>query len=202
MLKQTKTSFAIFAIVGIAVLGLLTLALMKDFGQLPEKQSESMGPIGVPYTLTDQNGAKFSSTQLQDKYQIVYFGFTVCPDICPMELQKITTALKEAGDSAAHIQPVFITIDPVRDTPAVLKDYLANFDKRYIGLTGTEEEIDAVLAGFKVYASKINDPKFSEYMMDHSSFIYFLGPNYELIRLFGKDDKPADIAAVLKAVKP
>ena len=199
MNKQKKTPVLIIALLLLGVASLLTLALLKDFGKLPAPAAEkSMGPIGAPFTLIDQNGEKFSSTELAPNYQLVYFGFTTCPDICPVELQKMTTALKESGTAAQHVQPVFITVDPVRDTPEAMKKYLANFDPHFIGLTGTEKEIDDVLAAFKVYAAKVEDDTYSDYLVDHSSFIYLLGPEFELIKLFGKDSKPSDVAAGIR----
>lgn len=177
------------------------LVLAAAFLLRPTDTPKTMGPIGVAYTLTDQNGQKFSSRQLKDKYQLVYFGFTFCPDICPTELQRMSAALRLANLPTDTITPVFISIDPLRDTPAVLKPYLANFHPDFIGLTGTEAQIDKVIDGYKVYAAKINDPKYTDYMMDHSSFIYLIAPGGDLLRLFTKDDTPETIAAFLKTLK-
>ena len=178
----------------IAVIALIALLYLR-----PTAPDNTMGPIGVSYTLTDQNGQKFASASLKNHYQLVYFGFTFCPDICPVELQKMTDAMRMADIPTGKLTPVFISIDPMRDTAAVLKAYLANFHPDFIGLTGTEAEIDSVIAGYKVYASKINDPKYSEYMMDHSSFIYLIAPDGNLLKLYSKTDTADAIAADLKA---
>ncbi len=178
----------------IAVIALIALLYLR-----PAAPDNTMGPIGVSYTLTDQNGQKFASASLKNHYQLVYFGFTFCPDICPVELQKMTDAMRMADIPTGKLTPVFISIDPMRDTAAVLKAYLANFHPDFIGLTGTEAEIDSVIAGYKVYASKINDPKYSEYMMDHSSFIYLIAPDGNLLKLYSKTDTADAIAADLKA---
>ncbi len=189
-----RTGLIIAAIIAVLILGAAYLLR-------PAERTDTMGPIGVSYTLTDQNGQSFSSKQLQDKYQLVYFGFTFCPDICPTELQRISDALRLADLPDGTITPVFISIDPLRDTPTVLKPYLAHFRPDFVGLTGTEAQIDKVIAGYKVYAAKINDPKYSDYMMDHSSYIYLIAPGGDLLKLFTKHDTPETIAAALKTLK-
>jgi protein SCO1/2 len=203
-MKKPSPASAIFGLLTIGLIAILALVIISKQDPLTSSApgQTSMGPIGAPYVLRDQDGNEFNSEKLADTYQLVYFGFTACPDICPVELQKMAQALLEAGDKAKQIQPVLITIDPARDTPDVLKKYLSNYDANFIGLTGTEAEIDAVIKSYKVYAAKVSDPKYDEYMMDHSSFIYFLGPHFELIDLFSKDDSAAAMAEQLKAKLP
>ena len=127
--------------------------------------------IGGPFTLTDQNGRKVSDTSFPGKYKLIYFGYTFCPDVCPVDLQLIGRGLaafeKSDPARAAKVQPIFITTDPERDTPAVLKEYVANFHPRLIGLTGTTDEIAAVAKRHGVYYSKRESSGMSDYLVDH-----------------------------------
>src|ERR1700742_1253525 len=110
--------------------------------------------VGGGYSLTDQDGKPRSSGDFRGKYQLVYFGYTFCPDVCPTTLAVIAAALDKMGPDQNRIVPVFITIDPARDKPAMLKKYLAAFGPRFVGLTGTDEQIAAVEKEFRVYAKK------------------------------------------------
>ena len=127
--------------------------------------------IGGPFTLTDQSGRKVSDTSFPGKYKLIYFGYTFCPDVCPIDLQLIGRGLaafeKSDPARAAKVQPIFITTDPERDTPAVLKEYVANFHPRLIGLTGTPDEIAAVAKRHGVYYSKRESSGMSDYLVDH-----------------------------------
>jgi protein SCO1/2 len=129
--------------------------------------------IGGPFTLVDSNGKAVTDRDFHGKYLLVYFGYTSCPDVCPTTLNEITSALDSLGAKAARVQPVFVTIDPHRDTPSVIRQYTASFGPRLIGLTGTPEQIAAVEKEYHVYAAVHrtgNGP--NDYTMDHSSIIY------------------------------
>lgn len=132
--------------------------------------------IGGDFELTDQDGKTFNSKSLKGKLSLVYFGFTYCPDICPTSIQKITEVIKVLAKYKIDIIPVFITIDPERDTANVLKEYLKHFSDKFIGLTGTTKQIKEVANKFKVYYAKVdmgpNHP--GSYMLDHSSFVYLM----------------------------
>jgi protein SCO1/2 len=157
--------------------------------------------IGGPFTLTDQDGTRVTEAMLQGHLNVVYFGYTYCPDVCPTTLQDITTALDLMGEDAKEVQPILITVDPERDTVAVLKDYVAWFHPSLIGLTGTPEEIEAVKAAYKVYAAKApqeGDETGDSYLMDHSSVIYVMGPDGVFLTHFSYGTTPEDIAATLK----
>ena len=140
--------------------------------------------IGGVFELTDQNGKIINNKDFDGQYKLIYFGFTYCPAICPTELAKITKVMKAIGDDAEKIQPIFITVDPERDTPKVLKSYLSMFHPKIIGLTGTRAEIDDVLKKYKIYAAKTQEPEMDEYTMDHSSFIYLISPNGDLMSIY------------------
>lgn len=179
------------------------VSLMLDGKGASSSGVVNAAAIGGPYTLTDQNGQTRTNQDFRDRYKLLYFGFSYCPAICPTELQKIATALKALPkDLQEKIQPLFITIDPERDTPAQLKSYVALFDPRLIGLTGTPEQIDAVKKAYKVYAAKVppeDGAGKDEYTMDHSSFIYFLTPDDKLLLIFRTEDTAAQMADKIKA---
>jgi protein SCO1/2 len=155
--------------------------------------------VGGPFSLTDQDGRRVSEKDFLGKHMLVFFGFTYCPDICPTELQVMTAALDALGPDAEKIQPVFVSVDPERDTPAVLKSYVANFSPRLVGLTGTPEEIAAMAKAYRVYYAKSgNQSSPEDYLVDHSSIIYLMGPDGRFIRHFPYTTDVAKLTAELK----
>lgn len=142
--------------------------------------------IGGTFQLIDHTGQTRTEQDFIGRYMLVYFGYTYCPNICPTDLQKITTTLEQLGDRAAHIQPLFITIDPARDRPDLLKEYVANFHSSFIGLTGSEAQIRAVAKTYKVHRVKVPMPDAGpdEYLVNHSAFIYLMGEDGQLLTLF------------------
>ncbi|MDE2227684.1 MAG: SCO family protein [Alphaproteobacteria bacterium] len=155
-------------------------------------------PVGGPFTLTDQNGAMRTDAQFRGKLMLVYFGYTYCPDTCPATLAAMTQALAQLGPAADAVQPIFITVDPARDTPAQLKSYAANFSPRLIALTGTSEQLQAIEREYRVYASKVPGGPPDDYLLDHSSFIYLMGRDGKLARLIPSGETPADMAADIR----
>ncbi len=141
--------------------------------------------IAGKFNLTDHNGTEKTHTDFGDKYKLIYFGFTYCPAICPTELAKMTAALERlTPEKSAQIQPLFITIDPERDTPEALKSYVSLFHPNLIGLTGTVDQINTVKKTYRIYAKKVQDETLNDYTMDHSSYIYFMTPKDELISIY------------------
>lgn len=157
--------------------------------------------IGGSFTLTDQNGRTVHDSDFAGKYRIVYFGYTHCPDVCPTDLATISQAMalfaKSDLASAAKVQPLFITVDPQRDTPAELKNYLAAFSPRLTGLTGTPAQIADVEKKFVVYARKGDVQPDGGYAMDHSRQIVLQGPKGEPLALLPDDEGPKAMAAEL-----
>lgn len=149
--------------------------------------------IGGPFTLTDQDGKTVTEKDFPG-WLLIYFGFTYCPAVCPTELQKMAAVMKKLGSRAGMVQPLFISIDPERDTPAILKGYVPMFDPRLKGLTGTARQIESVKKEWRVYAAKVQDPGASDYTMDHSSFMYLMAPDGRLAALYKAQDKAEDIA--------
>lgn len=158
--------------------------------------------LGGPFTLTGQDGKRVSSDQFDGRYRLVYFGYTYCPDICPVDLQQIGLAMRqlEKSDSrvAEQIQPIFITTDPERDTPAVMKEYVAAFHPRLIGLTGSPAEIAKVSKAHGVYAVKQEDQGASDYLVDHSRIALLFGPKGEPIAILPHEQGADAIAAELR----
>ena len=135
------------------------------------------GTVGGPFTLTDQTGRQRSDKEFRGKLLLVYFGYTYCPDICPTDLQQIGLAVEDLGDASSGVQPLFITIDPARDTPDVLAQYVPSFHPRLLGLTGTADEIAAVAREYKVVYTKYQPSDGSPYLIDHTGFTYIVDPS-------------------------
>lgn len=154
--------------------------------------------IGGPFTLTDQNGNIVTEKSYSGQYKIVYFGFTMCPMICPTGLQKIAKTLDQLGPVADKIQPILITVDPERDTPDVLRQYVQQFHPRLVGLTGTKADIESVEKSYRVYAAKVENKSLSDYTMDHSSFAYLMSPDGQLLALYRDADTAEMMAADIK----
>lgn len=158
-----------------------------------DKGGRAQSPVaadtfGGPYTLVTHMGEEVTDQTFSGRYQLIYFGFTFCPAICPTELAKMTQALNGLGDKGEDITPLFISVDPERDTVEVMKGYVKLFHPRLIGLTGTVEQVEVVKKSYKVYAAKVEDPAMTEYTVDHSSYIYFMDPQGRLLSLFKTDD--------------
>jgi protein SCO1/2 len=153
--------------------------------------------VGGPYALTDQDGKPRAGTDFHGKYQLIYFGYSFCPDVCPTTLAVISAALDKMGVDQNRIVPVFITVDPDRDSPAALKKYLAAFGPRFVGLTGTPRQIAQVEKEFRVYARK-QPLSGGNYGMDHSSVIYLMGPDGKLVSFYDETISPEDLAKDLK----
>ena len=159
--------------------------------------------VGGPFTLTDQDGKRVSDSDFRGRYMLVYFGYSMCPDVCPTTLAVMADALARMGDAAKTIVPVFITIDPERDTPKVLAPYMKEFGDQFIGLTGTVQEIAAVEKAYKVYAKKtpLDEAKglAGGYGMDHSSVIYLMGPDGKIVSFYDELIPAEKLEAELRA---
>jgi cytochrome oxidase Cu insertion factor (SCO1/SenC/PrrC family) len=142
------------------------------------------GHIGGPFKLVDHIGKTRIDAEFRGKLMLVYFGYTTCPDICPTDLIQIGLMLDKLGDAADKIAPLFITVDPERDTTDVLANYVASFHPRLIGLTGTPQAIRAVADSYKAYYAKYTPPDGAVYLIDHTGFVYLMGPSGEYLGFF------------------
>jgi len=152
--------------------------------------------LGGPFTLTDQNGARRSDAEFRGKHMLVFFGYTFCPDVCPTTLAVMAAALDKMGAGADRIVPVFISVDPARDTPAVLKAYLSAFGTRFVGLTGSEDEIAATAKAYRVYVQAHKDQGES-YTVDHSGVVYLMDKSGAFLANYSLDSSPDKLAAEL-----
>lgn len=174
---------------GAALILLTSFLLNKPSGDTAEDRFSILVPnFGGEFSLTDHTGKAVTSKDFDGKWRLIYFGFTYCPAICPTELQKISAVLNDLGSKGEKITPIFISVDPERDTVDVMKNYVSLFHPRLIGLTGTVEEVDVAKKAYKIYSAKVQDETMSDYTVDHSSFIYFMDPNNNLLRIFKIDD--------------
>ena len=178
------------------------LWLRHDAGMEQRLGGMSVAPsvqIGGPFSLTDHTGAAVTDATYRGRLMLIFFGFTHCPDVCPTELQVIAEVLDGLGADADRVAPLFITVDPERDTPAELAQYVALFHPRLIGLTGSAEDIRRVALAYKVWYEKVDDPKATDYIMDHTAHIYLVDANGAYIGFFppGTPTK-----RLVKAIKP
>lgn len=155
--------------------------------------------LGGPFELVNQAGQPVTERDYAGRWLLVYFGFTYCPDVCPTELGTIASALDVMGPAGESVTPVLITIDPQRDTPEALADYVSRFHPRLQGLTGTPEQIAAAARRYRVYYARVQRPEMTDYLMDHSSFIYLVGPDGRVRALFRPETSPEALAAAVQA---
>ena len=183
---------------GLAILG-ASLFLSLEHRYTPRGAAGTLlaSAIGGPFRLVDQEGKTVTDADLKGKWSLIYFGYTHCPDACPTALNDISIALDELGPKRAEVRPVFITVDPERDTPEVLKSYVTSFDAPILALTGTPEAVAQAAKDYRVYYAKHPEPG-GDYSMDHSSVIYVMDPEGRFTATFTPESSPEDIAARLK----
>lgn len=191
-----------FIIPGIILAGTLLLLAMYFPGLRPERPNnrliEGSVAIGGTFTLIDQTNKPVKSDALKGKFTLVYFGFTHCPDICPLTLANMTQAVSITGPLADDLIPVFITVDPERDTVQVMAEYVANFHPRFLALTGTPEQVRQATSAYRVYFKKAKIQTPDDYMMDHSGFVYLMDRTGNYVTHFKSDILPEQMAAQIR----
>ena len=184
----------IYGIIGLVV----TVLILGSGAFIWLSQGGTASFIGGPFTLVDGAGRQITDRDFRGKYMLVYFGYTFCPDVCPTTLNEVAEALDHLGGKADRLQPIFITVDPKRDTPAVVKQYAAAFTPRLIGLTGSDDQISKVAQEYRVYyAEHRSGPGPNDYTMDHSSVLYLMGPDGKFIAPIRADEDGTQMAADL-----
>jgi len=153
--------------------------------------------IGGPFQLTDQSGRKVTEQSLKGKPTLIFFGFTHCPDICPTSLFEMSEVLRAMGKDADRLNTYFVSVDPERDTAAVMKNYLSSFDPHLEGLTGTPDEVARMITAYRVYAKKV-PTKDGDYTMDHTALIYLMDKDGNFVAPFNLKRRPEEAAADLK----
>jgi protein SCO1/2 len=193
LLTVVVAGFLIGAVVGAGAL------LLTRGASGPHVENSGKALIGGPFALTDQTGKTVTDQDFRGRYMLVFFGFTHCPDICPAELQVMSASLDELGPKAAAVVPVFITLDPERDTQAVMADYVKNFGPRFVGLTGSPEAVAAAAKAYRVSYSKFQEDKSTgDYSIDHSALVYLMGPDGDYITHFAYGTPAAKMTETLR----
>lgn len=189
-------------LVRFALFGALALSACTPAPVAPARPPLEGARIGGPFTLTDQNGRSVSDRDFAGKYRIMYFGYTFCPDVCPTDVQAIGAALKSLEQTdpavAAKIVPIFVTVDPTRDTPAVLKAFVSAFHPRMVGLTGTVHQIEGVKKEFAVFSAKGDPSPGGGYLVNHSRQAYLMAPDGKPIALLPQEQGPQAVADEIK----
>jgi protein SCO1/2 len=162
-----------------------------EAARLMQELMSGKHPIGAPFTLADAAGRRVSLADFRGRLVLLYFGLASCPDVCPTDLAVIAQALHSLGAAAGEVQPLFVTLDPKRDTPAVLREYAAAFHPRFVALTGSEQEIRRVATDFKVYYEKVALPGTDTYAIEHTAYTFLLDRKGEFVILF-PPGTPAD----------
>jgi protein SCO1 len=194
-IERGPSNRGVYAIVGLLVAVMLLAAGAYLF--LSGDQPAGL-TVGGPFSLVDGDARPVTDKTWRGKYMLVYFGYTYCPDVCPTTLTALADALDKLGANADRIQPLFITVDPKRDTPAVVKQYAAAFGPRFMGLTGTPEQVAAAAKAYRVYyAEHRTGPGPDDYSMDHSSVLYLMGPDGKFIAPMRADQSGPEMAAAL-----
>ncbi len=179
---------------------LLCMSLSLMMGCQPSPSSAFVGTdltgtqFGKPLTLTDHTGKLRTITEFKGKVVVLFFGYTHCPDVCPTTMNDLKQTMKLLGDKADRVQVLFVTVDPERDTQAVLAQFVPSFDTRFIGLRGTVAEVAANMAEYKVYAAKVSEAGKTGYTMDHSAGLYVFDSQGAPKIYMSYGQKPADIA--------
>ncbi len=185
----------------VGALGGAAALILGGGGSTPPIQTRGTALIGGPFTLVDKDGHKVTDQDFRGRYMLVFFGFTHCPDICPTELQVMAAALDDSRLNTGKIVPVFVTLDPERDTPQVVGDYVKNFAPNFVGLTGTPEQIAAAAKAYRISYSKNaykDDAGKDSYTIDHSALIYLMGPDGKYLAHFTYGTPAEKIAETIK----
>jgi cytochrome oxidase Cu insertion factor (SCO1/SenC/PrrC family) len=166
--------------------------------ELIEGLLSGRAPVGGPFELTDQTGHRRTDADFRGKLVVLYFGYTYCPDVCPTELQSISLALDKLGAAAETVQPVFITVDPERDTPARLAEFVSSFHPGLIGLTGSIADIKKTAIAYRTFFARNSATAPGEYSVDHTGFIYLVGTDGHYLGFLPPGVSPDEIADAIR----
>jgi cytochrome oxidase Cu insertion factor (SCO1/SenC/PrrC family) len=193
---RTPAALVPYALMIAAIVAGLLWHAGDQTGRLGASVSSGRAEIGGTFALTDQDGKTRTDADFRGRFMLVYFGYSYCPDVCPTTLAMMSAALTKLGSRADRIVPVFVTIDPARDRPSVLKTYLASFGPDFVGLTGTDKQIESVAHAYHVYFAK-HPLAGGNYAMDHSGVIYLMGPDGRFVTYYEDEIGPDKLAADL-----
>lgn len=179
-------------VAGLVVLSAAALFWLEPGG----RQAVRTSSVGGPFTLVDQDGREVTERDFAGKAHLVFFGFTHCPDICPTTLQQVGDVLQALGPKGKELKVAFVTVDPERDTPEVLKSYLSSFDPRIVGLTGTPDQVSATVKAYRAYAQKVPG-KEGDYVMNHTAMVYVMDARNNFVSALNLTRPPQEAAADL-----
>lgn len=194
MSSRTKiiALFSAFAAGALILVTAVTLFLPE-----PPPKVTGQAAVGGPFSLTDQNGQPITEVALKGKPTLIFFGFTHCPDVCPTALFEMSEIFNALGPDASKAQAFFVSVDPERDTPDVLKSYVSSFSPQIVGLSGTPEATEQIKREFRVYSRKV-PLKDGDYTMDHTAVVYLMDKEGNFVAPFNSKRPPAEAAAELK----
>lgn len=193
-----KLRRAILATLGAMLVFALLVTIFRPGGPLIGKTGTDL--IGGPFILTDQKGQAVTEASWPGQYRYIYFGFTYCPDVCPTALLSMANVIDQLGPLGEQVQPIFITVDPDRDTKEAIKAYVSAFHPRFVGLWGDDKEIAAVARAYQVTYEKVESTGSSDYLIDHSSVIYFMDPEGRYLTHFNHLSDPTTMAQAIRAI--
>ncbi len=203
----------LWIVVGLAVIGVLFGATaagrlyLARTAAVTSPASETVGfpSIGGPFALLDHSGRAVTERDYRGRLMLLFFGYTYCPDVCPTELQVMAAVMDELGAAAEKVQPLFVTVDPARDTVEVMADYIGNFHPRLVGLTGTAAQVAAAAKAYRVAYFKAepaageDETDADDYLMNHTAFTYLMGADGQFLELFRRGIAPEEMAARIRA---
>ena len=173
-----KIRFVLWIFVALAAFATVTVLMYDTASNLIDDKGalNQFSEIGGPFTLVDSNGDEFTDKDIIGKPTVLFFGFTHCPDVCPTTLAEIQNWINQLGEKADNLNYLFVTVDPERDTPEVLRDYVSSFDQRIIPLTGSIQQVNQMIKTYRVYAQKVETDD-GDYTMDHTASVYLMNSN-------------------------
>jgi len=199
-------------VISLARVGLLALLLAtapaasepdaRSPGALMDALMWGKEPVGGPFALPDQHGRLRTDTEFRGKLLLLYFGYTRCPDVCPADVLSISLAMQGLGERAAALQPIFVTLDPERDTAEHLADYLESFDPRWIGLTGDKAAIGKLALDYKIWFAEAQNARGDDYSVDHTSAIFVVGRDGKYIGFLPPGTEPGRIGEAISRLAP
>ncbi len=176
--------------------GFVALTILAVILLVPQGRTARPGGIGGPFTLTNQDGRTVTERDFAGAPHLVFFGFTHCPDVCPTTLQQISDVLRALGPKGDRLKVAFVSVDPERDTPEALKTYLASFDPRISGLTGTPEQVEATVKAYRGYMRNVPG-KDGDYVMEHTALVYVMDAHNDFVSALNLARPPQETAAEL-----
>ncbi|MEH6403983.1 MAG: SCO family protein [Sneathiella sp.] len=199
MNKVFAYTVALFVVIGVTVAALVLTGIIPSASNSGRSGIIVGAPqIGGEFTATNNKGKAVSDKDFQGKMMLVFFGYTFCPDVCPTEMQTFSQVMSELGDDAASVTPVFITIDPARDTVPVIDEFVQAFHPSIVGLTGTNDQIDQIKKAYRAYGQQVEGDDSEYYLVDHTSFTYLMGTDGKLITVFSYGTTPEEITKTIK----